>query len=215
VIVYCIRNRVNGKVYVGKTVRPLRVRWNQHKVYAKQGKYPLYRAIRKYGSTCFTVVVLKQCSNLQELNEVEKRFISEWRTHVSLGGYNLTWGGDGTEPGEKSPAFGTKRTLRVRKVLSAGKIGDKNPSRQAAGPTHWNRGLTRSEETRAKIRAARAHQVNTNKGMRHSEETRTKIRAARARQATTPEMKRALLLGCHSRWHVRRKLSNPNCEFCR
>jgi group I intron endonuclease len=193
-IVYCIRNRANGKVYIGKTIKSLRHRWTQHQIDARRkAQLPLHRAIRKYGANGFSVTVLKTCVSLEELNQEEKKFILSWKSHVSLGGYNATWGGDGTEPGEKSPAFGTHRTPEIRLLLSECKKGDKNPSHAAMGEKHWNRGLIRSEETRAKIREKRILQVTTFKGMHHTEETKAKIRLARANQAPpSPEARRKM-----------------------
>lgn len=30
-IIYCIRNRKNGRVYIGQTTKSIRSRWGQHK----------------------------------------------------------------------------------------------------------------------------------------------------------------------------------------
>lgn len=36
-IVYKITNNLNGKVYIGLTLNPLDLRWNQHKGFARRG----------------------------------------------------------------------------------------------------------------------------------------------------------------------------------
>jgi len=81
--------------------------------------------------------------------------------------HNHTNGGEG-QSGRKQSAEtiekrisktrGMKRTEAQKKKFREGKLGDSNPSHKYAGETHWNRGLSRSEETRAKIRSARALQ---------------------------------------------------------
>jgi len=57
VIVYIIRNRINEKVYIGKTKGLLKDRWKAHLRNTKRKlDYPIYRAIRKYGADVFKVV---------------------------------------------------------------------------------------------------------------------------------------------------------------
>lgn len=62
-------------------------------------------------------------------------------------------------------------------------------------------GHTHSEETRAKIRAARSKQVIT-------EETKAKMSLAHLGNTN-------LAMGPHTRWHVARNTINPNCNFCK
>jgi len=51
-IVYIIQNSINNKVYIGKTLDKLNLRWNGHKYSCKREEHknrPLYRAMNKYG----------------------------------------------------------------------------------------------------------------------------------------------------------------------
>ena len=49
-IVYKITNRVNGKSYIGHSVRTLEQRWKSHLSSVRQGsKFRFHSAIRKYG----------------------------------------------------------------------------------------------------------------------------------------------------------------------
>ena len=97
--VYKITNTKNGKAYVGIAVahptRPNR-RWNSHVHDAKRGvDYPLYRAIRKYGKGAFERESLFYCGSWEDAEKAENKMIKYYRTHVSEGGYNVTWGGQG------------------------------------------------------------------------------------------------------------------------
>jgi group I intron endonuclease len=99
-LVYCIKNSINGKEYVGLTTRSLDVRWKQHvqesnKVGSWEYKTPLGSAIKKYGKEAFEVFVVEQFDNIESLKQAETRIIIERNTHVSCGGYNVTKGGDG------------------------------------------------------------------------------------------------------------------------
>ena len=93
--IYKITNKINGKVYVGKTTRTVQERWEEHlREYRKERckNRPLYRAIRKYGTNAFTVETLEEV-DLENLSERETYWIEYFHTYS--GGYNATVGGDG------------------------------------------------------------------------------------------------------------------------
>lgn len=52
--IYKITNNINGKIYIGKTIRSPETRWNEHirNALFEQDRYntPLYSAMRKYGN---------------------------------------------------------------------------------------------------------------------------------------------------------------------
>lgn len=129
-IVYLIENRINGKAYVGITVRTLAKRWTSHVCDSARYTWPLSNAIRKWGADAWDMEVLQTCETAAELKAAERYWIAKLGTHVSTGdGYNVSLGGDGT--------FGVpcseQRRARCREV---------------------NLGKRMSAETRAKIRAA-------------------------------------------------------------
>jgi hypothetical protein len=77
---------------------------------------------------------------------------------------NHTDGGEGTSGHKQSSQTIEKRVSKIRGVprpqyvrdaISAKQKGGDNPSAKAAGSTHWNRGLIRSEKTKEKIRKKR------------------------------------------------------------
>ncbi len=104
--VYLIRNKVNGKGYVGITIKPLTDRLARHirdalekKRFAPNGKrYPLHAAIEKYGSHNFTIEELERAYGLTEAQEREAHYIVELGTYASgrgpRRGYNLSYGGE-------------------------------------------------------------------------------------------------------------------------
>jgi len=93
-VVYKATCRVNGKAYVGKTIYTTRYRWNTHISTAHNIKYPLARAIVKYGSAAFDVITLYEGVDNREIFAVEKAMIATHRTFAPHG-YNITSGGDG------------------------------------------------------------------------------------------------------------------------
>ena len=69
--IYKITNQVNGKVYIGQSVK-IKSRWAQHKREVNSGNSNtlLYNAMRKHGIENFTFEVIEECSQKQ-LNERE------------------------------------------------------------------------------------------------------------------------------------------------
>lgn len=93
--IYLIKNKTNGKSYVGKSIDIGR-RWSRHRAVAfnksEHGyNYPLYRAIRKYGLENFEFSVLEECPK-NMLNFNEEKWVSVLDTFNN--GYNQTKGGE-------------------------------------------------------------------------------------------------------------------------
>ena len=85
-IIYEIKNKINGKSYIGQHSS------NELGSYWGSGKL-IKRAIEKYGLDNFERSILDRCSTKEELNEREKYWIKEKDSINS--GYNLTEGGTG------------------------------------------------------------------------------------------------------------------------
>ena len=67
--IYKITNKVNGKVYIGKTEETVEKRFKQHlSEYLKERSKnrPLYRAMQKYGKENFEVCTLEETNNSSE-----------------------------------------------------------------------------------------------------------------------------------------------------
>ena len=101
-IIYCITNTVNGKQYVGQTVRTLARRWQFHLRSAKDGSAgKLHRAIRKYSAEAFKIEQIDSAEFFKELNGKETCHIARLKT-LAPSGYNLTMGGEGREISEET-----------------------------------------------------------------------------------------------------------------
>ena len=80
--IYKITNKINGKSYIGKTLKTIEVRWSEHcQDYKKERneKRPLYSAMKKYGVNNFSIEEIEEC-NEEELNEKERYWIEFYRT---------------------------------------------------------------------------------------------------------------------------------------
>src|SRR2546428_10604780 len=106
-LAYVVRNTVNGKHYGGKTEKTFAIRWSQHLRNARGGsKFPLHRAIRKYGPEAFKLLMECKVENKIMLDAAETAFISSFNAKAPHG-YNLTNGGEG-----KSGYKATEETCR-------------------------------------------------------------------------------------------------------
>ncbi|MBO5706421.1 MAG: GIY-YIG nuclease family protein [Bacteroidaceae bacterium] len=90
-IIYLATNMVNGKRYVGQTIRPLKERWKDH-CRVKDNNY-FHRAIQKYGPENFSVKIIDTAETATELDEKEAFWIKELNT-LFPHGYNLKEGGN-------------------------------------------------------------------------------------------------------------------------
>ena len=115
--IYCITNLITGKQYIGQSIN-IEKRWRSHK--SSKDKYPIHRAIQKYGEHNFKFEVICECSE-EELDSEEIKLINLYSTVDN--GYNLTYGGTGGRKSEIakencSKAQNTTGFLNVSKVTS-------------------------------------------------------------------------------------------------
>lgn len=149
-IIYKTTCLVNGKIYIGQTVRL------NYKSYLGSGIL-ISAAIKKYGKENFIREILKECYNQTELDEWEDLLIWEYKSQDKNIGYNIAKGSVLGAIGEMSPS----KLPEVRTKIAAAMKGVNN----------HNYGKTTSEETKAKLSAA-------NKGKTLSDDTRKKISSA-------------------------------------
>lgn len=154
--IYKATNKINGKVYIGKTVRPVDVRWAQHLSFARmKGGCPyLGAAIRKYGALAFQVEQLAQAGNEEELENLEREFIQKFKSHNRETGYNLTLGGEGLS--------GHSHSSETKAKIAAGRQGENHPMY----------GRHHSDEAKLKIAQHSKGSSNPFFGKTHTEESR-------------------------------------------
>jgi group I intron endonuclease len=93
--IYKITNKLNGKMYIGKTTCNVQKRWKEHLHDYKKSRYekrPLYDAMLKYGPENFYIEKVEECP-LEKLSERETYWIEFFGSFKR--GYNATKGGDG------------------------------------------------------------------------------------------------------------------------
>jgi group I intron endonuclease len=180
--IYKTTNLKNGRIYIGQ----------------KSGKFqPSYlgsgliisRAVNRYGRDCFKVEILTHAKDRNKLNELERKFIAEYRKLFSGRLYNITEGGCGVR---RPCPIKTKEKIRqatIRQMSSPAmiellrskakqyySIPENNPmfgKRHSEASRLKNRlsqlGKVQSIEARIKMSIAR-------KGVPHSEQWKANMR---------------------------------------
>ena len=72
-IIYKYTNKLNGKIYIGQTVRTLEERLKEH---IRKNKTIIDKALNKYGVDNFEIEILHKCNDVNELNEKEIYYIN-------------------------------------------------------------------------------------------------------------------------------------------
>jgi group I intron endonuclease len=205
-IIYKIENLINGKIYIGQTIKSLSNRVSEH---IKSNSY-IGNALRKYGIQSFVTSVIDEADTKEILKEKEKYWIKTLDCKAP-NGYNLTDGGDGA-----IGVFQSEETRRKRSETLKGRprpdLSERNRNNKGK-PAHnkgipmleeqklkisktlvgrkrttpiWNKGLTKETDERVK-------QMGENyKGHTVSEETKKKISLARKGHTLSDESKQKL-----------------------
>ena len=102
--IYKITNKINNKVYIGKSTSIER-RFSEHKSPYEWGRLPnkpLYLAFIKYGLNNFIFEIIEECDE-KSLNQREIYWIKQYNSTDAEKGYNISAGGDGHSPNEDHP----------------------------------------------------------------------------------------------------------------
>lgn len=113
--IYVILNKINGKMYVGKTNNCTR-RFGKHIRAANGDKWErrcaIHRALRKYGINNFIFTTIQIFANEIDCFEAEKYWIKYFNSNDEKFGYNLTEGGEGASGWV--PSAETKQKMREK-----------------------------------------------------------------------------------------------------
>ncbi len=172
-IIYKITNKLDGKVYIGQTIRKLSRRWEEHK--RDNDCIALHNAIKKYGENNFKIEEIDGANSLSELNYLEQHYIHIYNS-LRPGGYNLISGGGSKGISEETRQ---KMSAAAKKRMSNPEIKEK---RRITMSTRCYKRGPMSEETKLKISKSirrsgprKKGRKSWNKGIPMKEETKKKI----------------------------------------
>ena len=183
--IYVYVNKVNNKKYVGQTVKFK----DRHRRHIRDNRYPIDRAITKYGIESFYIYILKEnIETIEEMNYLEEKYIKEYNTIINEGhGYNISYGGGnhtmneitkkklseskkGKYKGENNPFYGKTHNDETRKILRETRLANSH--------------IYETDEYKSKLSEANSGEKNPMYGKTHSEETKRKISEANKGRGT-------------------------------
>jgi len=153
--IYCIRNIINNKVYIGQSV-DIKRRWRGHRYDLNSNKHPnvhLQYAWNKYGKESFEFKVIHECSE-DELDELEKYYIKLYNATDDKFGYCQKDGG------QSNNHLSEESKEKIRKA----KIGTKLRPDLVENLRKINTGRPLTEEHKRKIGDANRGRKNPHPG---------------------------------------------------
>lgn len=201
--IYCFKNLIDGKPYVGQG-QILKRRKVDHFRYLRNNEDSEYFQIawNEVRKENFKFFILEECPT-ELLNERETFWIKELRSHISEWGYNKTWGGQCVRgykhspetiqkmkdnvpdrTGENNPFYGKKHTLEAIQKM-------KDNRSDTSGENHYLFGKHPSPETIEKMidnHADFSGKNNPSYGKTVSVETRQKQSDSRKGRKHPPEV---------------------------
>lgn len=190
-LIYKATCKETGKSYIGQTTKNLQERIFGHKYktfYKKENRFiynnKFYTAIRKYGFSNFEWEILLDQIPICLLNDLEVEYIKQYNSFTD--GYNCSEGGDYNPMNyeeNRNKISSVKKGKPGHVAWNKGKKGLQTAwNKGMTGFVPWNRGITHSDETKARL-SKNHHNVNGKNnpmfGRKHSEETKRKMSEAR------------------------------------
>ena len=162
--IYIIRNKVNGKCYIGQTIQKKpNNRWVQHK-YRPHGL--LKPAFEKYGVDSFefsTICEIQEGDSWRETLDAREIFEIKERNTLTPNGYNLQTGGN-------HPVVSEETKEKIREAKKGAKnynygqhLSDETKlkmSKSISGDKHWNFRRKTPEDSKAKMRNSHLSENN-------------------------------------------------------
>lgn len=177
--IYKCTNLVNGKVYIGQSINPVK-RIKAHINSSAKDNYLLHYAIQKYGVENFLFEIIRSEIPIEHIDNTEIQCIKEHNCKVP-NGYNITEGGSGNKGW--IPTNETKEKIRIAN------LGRRHSAEFKEKCRLNNIGKKLSEETKKKISLANKNRIQSAShienaklarlGYKHSEESKQKMSLAK------------------------------------
>ncbi len=166
--VYCIKNRVTGRLYVGSAVH-VEQRWRDHRRLLNleiHHSIKLQQSWRKHGAAAFEFIVLEDVPEVSKLLDREQQWLLS--TNAAVDGYNIL--------PRAGSHLGAVRDAATRARMSAAAKGKKKPRtpEHQAALVASRKGYVTPPELRARISAT----LTGRRNIPHSPETRAKLSTA-------------------------------------
>lgn len=192
--IYCIRNSINGKLYIGSAVN-FRLRWKGHRSLLNRNTHHgvfLQNAWNKYGSESFEFFIIEYVEDKNMLIEREQYWLDLFTVECEI--YNTckvagnTLGFKHTKETLLKISEASKKLVRTREhceEISSSQKGKIITTEQREQISKTLTGRKSSEETKRKI-------SESNKGKKHSTESKMKMSIATKGKVRSEETRRKI-----------------------
>ena len=210
-IIYRATNPINGKCYIGQSMKGLRARKGEHIRCVKRGDYPtiyFYNSLKKYGWEKFQWDILCSCYSKEVLDIMETFYIIVYKSHMSENGYNMSWGGEGW--------YGCHHTQETKDKLSLLRKGKKITPEHIENIRLGQIGKKHSEETKKIMSDNQTREKNSFYGKKHSEENRQKLSEKGLKYIPSEETRKKISVSKTSHTlsiETKEKLSLPKLRY--
>lgn len=163
--IYKYTNRINGKIYIGRTCQTLSLRARREGKGYKECPH-FYRAIQKYGWENFEGIILEDNLTDEEATQRETYYINDLNSNDPEIGYNLT---------DSSQNYSGSTRRKMGQFRKGKKLSKEHKEKISQG----NKGKVLSEETRKRISENHADVSGENNpmwGKHRSKELKEKLR---------------------------------------
>ncbi len=202
--VYRIRNKRNGKVYIGSTGKTFKGRWVIHLCELRQGIHVnrhLQSAWNKYGEVSFAFEVVEECRPKYCLR-LEQYWMDKTKAADSRYGYNIL-------PIAGSP-LGTKQTPETIAKVVAFHTGRKRSAAFRAQMSKSQRSSEKCKKHRKEKLVQAAAEANRNRQYPpKSEATKENMREAARKRWADPTYRAKMVESRRAEW-ARRKAENAS-----
>jgi group I intron endonuclease len=184
--IYLIRNKINGKTYIGQSLNIQRRFWD-HRCVSHETNVHLRHSLKKYGKENFEYIVLEECSP-EMLDDREIYYIEKYKPE-----YNVTKGGQGRK--KRLPEEVKDVLRRKAKEQWERKSPQEKESIIRNNLTNIAQvGHPVSEETREKLRKANLGKRQSKETIEKRKDTFLRKRAAGYRQDNNGHRKKIVCL---------------------
>ena len=124
--IYKITNKINDKVYIGLTTTSIEQRWKGHINESKKCDRHLYASMRKYGIENFVIEKIDETDDFKKLGELERYYITLYKSTDDNFGYNNTFGGESNQlDGNPRACLCAYDVEKIRQMYASKNIGTK------------------------------------------------------------------------------------------
>jgi len=196
--VYSITNKINGKIYIGSSVK-IKQRWRGHLSDLKKNKHKnihLQRAWNKYGSKNFVFDIVENCSP-DDVLELEQKNIDKFNCCDAKYGYNIN--------PKAQNSLGVKRSPET--ILKIKKAKLENPTR------YWqDKKLSDAHKSKIGL-ASLGRNLNKSKGTIETFKQSDKIDNKNNFRARLNHNRKRWTLGCFEKKEDARSFLDKICDL--